>query len=90
MALFPLVLIRSKSLAQNPELINHEKIHLRQQLEMLVIPFYILYLFLYLFNLMRFRNHDAAYRNIAFEKEAYQHETNLNYLQTRKFWSWIR
>ena len=66
-----------------PILINHERIHLRQQLELLVILFYIIYLA----ELVRLKNHQAAYLAIRFKKEAYQNETNLNYLDQRKSWS---
>lgn len=37
--LFPFILLRKKELRRNQILINHEKIHLRQQLELLIIPF---------------------------------------------------
>jgi hypothetical protein len=36
-ALYPFVILRHKSLAKNRVLINHEKIHLRQQIELLII-----------------------------------------------------
>ena len=42
MALFPFILLRRKS--PSTKLINHECIHLRQQLEMGLLPFYIWYL----------------------------------------------
>ncbi len=71
-------------------MINHEKIHLRQQLELLVFPFYILYFFNYLINLFKYKNHDRAYRNIIFEREAYDHETNLDYLKNGHWYGWIR
>ena len=58
--------------------LNHEKIHLAQQLELLVIPFYVIYLVEWIFK---------KYRNISFEKEAYSNESNLDYLKTRKHYS---
>lgn len=71
------------------EIINHEKIHLRQQLELLIFPFYILYFFNYFINLFRYQNHDRAYRNIIFEKEAYDHETDPDYLKNGHWYGWI-
>ena len=71
-------------------LINHEKIHFRQQLELLIIPFYILYILNYLINLIRYKNHDQAYFQIVFEKEAYACDRNLEYLQHRRLFSWIK
>lgn len=69
---------------------RHESIHLRQELELLIIPFYILYILNYGLNLWRYKNHDAAYLNIVFEREAYVCETDVNYLKGRKFWAWAK
>jgi hypothetical protein len=71
-------------------LINHERIHLRQQLEMLVVPFYVVYLFNYLYLLCIYRNHNKAYRNIIFEREAFLNEYDLNYLHLRKAWQFFK
>jgi len=90
MALWPFVLIMDDRLLRNKTLINHEQIHIRQQTEMLVIPFYLVYLFNYLINRFRFNGHYEAYRNIIFEKEAKENERDLNYLERRKFWAWVK
>lgn len=90
MALYPFILLKHKQQKKDQVLINHERIHLRQQVELLIIPFYLLYLIHYLLNLVRFRNHDRAYFNIIFEKEAYACDKNLNYLKTRKFFAWVK
>ena len=42
--IFPFIFLKYKVLKHNEVIINHEKIHLRQQLEMLVIPFYFFYM----------------------------------------------
>jgi hypothetical protein len=57
-----------------PALRRHELIHLEQIERYGVARFYLIYLRDYVANLWRFRNHDAAYRNIPFEKEAYERE----------------
>jgi hypothetical protein len=88
MAIFPFILTKNKSQQEDQVLINHEKIHLQQQLELLILPFYLLYLVHYLINLIKFKNHDRAYRHIIFEREAYAHEQELAYLHRRKFWNW--
>lgn len=62
-------------------LINHERIHLRQQLELLIIPFYIWYLI---------ELKKKGYYNICFEKEAYGNEHNLSYLKKRKWFNFIK
>lgn len=90
-ALWPFVFMRKKlKHKENNVLINHERIHLRQQLELLLIGFYILYILHYFFLLIRFKNHSKAYKNIIFEKEAYARENDLQYLKNRKLFSFIR
>ena len=94
--LYPFVFLRDskeeiankRGLSGLNRLINHERIHLKQQIELLVIPFYLIYFFNWIVNL--FKNSENAYRNICFEKEAYNNESNLKYLKTRKFWSWLK
>ncbi|MFD1315554.1 hypothetical protein ACFQ39_08010 [Namhaeicola litoreus] len=68
---------------------NHEKIHLKQQVEMLWLFYFIWYLLEFLFHFMKYRNFLKAYKAISFEKEAYANEQNLNYLLERKFWSFL-
>ena len=68
--------------------VQHEQIHWRQQVEMLVIPFYIWYGIEYLVKLPRHRS--AAYYNISFEREAYTKETFFYYFTTRKPYAWVK
>lgn len=89
MAIFPFILIKNAAKKQDPTLINHEKIHLQQQLELFILPFYFLYLFNYLINLVRYKNHYQAYFNILFEREAFKAEKDLSYLKKRKFMAWM-
>ncbi|MBC8987053.1 hypothetical protein H9X96_14870 [Pedobacter sp. N36a] len=88
MAIFPFIILQHKAQKTNTTLINHERIHLQQQLELLILPFYILYGLNYLWNLYRFKNHYLAYFNICFEREAYANESDLGYLKKRKWFSW--
>ena len=69
--------------------LNHEKIHTRQMLELLIIPFYLLYVFEWLIRLLQYRNFYKAYSNISFEREAYSNQKNLNYLKKRKLFSFL-
>ncbi len=85
--LYPFIFVKCKYLRKDKFLMNHEEIHLQQQKELLIFPFYILYLSNYAFNLFRYRNHYKAYLNICFEREAYANECNLNYLKERKIWA---
>ena len=68
--------------------INHEKIHWQQQLEMLIIFFYLWYGIEWFIRL--FINGKAAYRSLSFEREAYDNDDNLEYLKTRKPYSWLK
>lgn len=64
--------------------INHENIHLRQQIEMLFIPFYLEYVIEWIYQSIKYRDTYKGYKNISHEREAYLNERNLNYLETRK------
>jgi hypothetical protein len=88
MAIFPFIIVREAHMKTDPVLVNHERIHFRQQLELLILPFYLLYFLNYLINLLRYRNHSLAYFNLVFEKEAYACAHNLDYLKKRKFFAW--
>lgn len=88
MAIFPFILLKDHAGKNDEKLIRHETIHLRQQLEMLVLPFYLLYIILYMINRLKY-DHHKAYLNIVFEREAYAEEGNVNYLKKRKLWSWV-
>ena len=90
MAIFPFILLNNKTLKQNKVLINHEKIHLRQQLELLIVFFYIWYFTEYFIHFIRFKNRRKAYMNISFEKEAYYFEKDLNYIEKRNFFSFLK
>ncbi len=90
MTIFPFIIVSEKGLKQNPVFINHEKIHIRQQLELLILPFFIWYGIEYLIRLLILKDRKQAYRNICFEKEAYKNESNLNYLSKRKFFLFIK
>lgn len=88
--IFPFVFLKSKALKLNATLINHEKIHLKQQLELLVFPFYVFYSIEFLVRLIHYKNWQIAYRNISFEREAYLNESNLDYLKQRSFWAFLK
>lgn len=90
--LFPFIILKydknDKSVQPYEVVANHERIHLRQQLETLVVFFYPMYLIFYTINRFKGMKHFEAYRNIPFERESYVYEKDLNYLKHRKFWNW--
>lgn len=88
MALFPFILVRQPN--PGPTLLNHERIHLRQQAELGILPFYLWYILEYLIRWFHYRDHYQAYRNISFEREAFANDQNLTYLKKRPFWGFWR
>jgi hypothetical protein len=87
---YPFVFLADKDDKLNKVFINHEKIHIRQQLELLILPFYLLYFTEYLFRLIQYKDRKEAYFNISFEREAYKNEKDLNYLKQRPFWRFLK
>lgn len=73
--IWPFIFVKSD--LSNVDL-NHEKIHGKQQLELLILPFYLIYFVEWIFK---------GCRKISFEKEAYKHEGDLEYLKTRKHYA---
>src|SRR4051794_39173865 len=58
----------------SPRLRRHELVHQEQIARHGLLGFYARYLADYARGLWRYRDHDLAYRNIAFEREACQRE----------------
>ncbi len=87
-SLSPFAIYLNKKYLKNKKIINHESIHWKQQMELLIIFFYVLYVFEYFVRI--FTNGGDPYRNISFEREAYANEHNPEYLKTRKRFAWIK
>ena len=90
LTLFPFIFLKRKELKHNAELINHERIHLKQQRELLIIFFYLFYISEWLIKLIKYKNAFLAYKNLSFEREAYLNENNLYYLEKRKIWAFLK
>lgn len=71
----------------NDKTINHESIHTEQQKELGFVFFYIWYFIEWLIRLLLPGN---AYSNISFEREAYTNESDKEYLEHRKRYSWLK
>ena len=97
-SLFPFIILREKYrdgeewwVNRGKRTINHETIHFYQQLELLVIGFYIIYVLFYLINAIKYKfNMQKAYYAIPFEKEAYNNQDDFEYLSKRKLFIWIK
>ncbi|MCF0201945.1 MAG: hypothetical protein HUK08_01135 [Bacteroidaceae bacterium] len=68
------------------QMINHESIHSAQIKELFYLPFYAIYLaeWMFRFFFTKHRFSKNAYLNMSFEREAFAHETQRNYLKKRK------
>ena len=87
---YPFVFLADEDDKLNKIFINHERIHIRQQIELLVLPFYLWYFTEYLLRLIQYRDRKLAYFNISFEREAYANEKDLDYLKQRSFWVFLK
>lgn len=70
--------------------LRHEYIHSHQQREMLYLPFFLWYVVEWLLLCLRYRDSMQAYRHISFEREAYEHQDEEDYLSHRKWMAWAR
>ena len=83
---FGVLLVREETNI-NPSLLNHERIHTRQMLEMLFVFFYLWYVVEWG---VRYFMKGRAYNNISFEREAYMNQTNYAYVLSRIPYSWVK
>mgnify|MGYP001236529873 FL=1 len=90
LTVFPFVFVRENGAKEDAVLLNHEQIHLAQQKELLLVGFLIWYVLEYLWRLAQYKNHQLAYRNILFEREAYSQEQHLGYLKTRNYGQFLK
>ena len=89
LAIWPFIFLRDKELKNDDILLNHEKIHLKQQKELLWIFFFMIYFIEFLAKIVIYKRLKTAYRNISFEREAYLYECDFNYTRIKPFWSFI-
>lgn len=85
MTIWPFVFVRSELSEID---MNHEKIHGRQQVEMLWLLFFIWYGVEYLLRAV-FGGYNPG-KNVSFEREAYDKDIDLNYLKHRRFLAFIK
>ena len=90
LSFWPFIILKHDSLKDDAVLINHEKIHLRQQLELLIVPFYIIYVTEWLLRSLWYLNFYRGYQNISFEQEAYYNEHNMEYPKKRSLFGFIK
>lgn len=84
--IYPFIFFRDEP---DERTVNHERIHIYQQRELWVLPFYILYFGYWLINRIWHRDSGPeAYYHIPFEMEAYHNDDNLLYLLARPRNAW--
>ena len=83
--LWPFIFIRDEG---NKRTINHETIHIKQYNELFVLGFLLIYLWDWIHGLIKYKDGQKAYYRIRFEQEAYENDTNLDYLDSRDKFSW--
>lgn len=93
--LYPFIVLRERYKlprykVKNDRIVRHESTHIKQQVELLVVGFYVLYILEFLIKLLLYRNTFKAYKNLSFEKEAKMNENDLSYLDKRKSYNWIK
>ena len=69
--------------------LQHELIHTRQMLELLVVPFYVFYGLEWFVRFIAQRDILRAYLSISFEREAYAHQRDEDYLRHRRPYAWL-
>ncbi|WP_420320317.1 hypothetical protein [Flagellimonas sp.] len=89
LSLWPFIFLKEDTLKNDEVLINHERIHLKQQRELLILPFYILYITEWMLRTILYLDSYRAYQNISFEREAYANEKDKEYLAHRKSFGFL-
>jgi hypothetical protein len=91
MCIWPFLLIRPvTNLPEISVILRHERIHARQQLEMVWLFFFLWYITEFLIRFLVLRDRMKAYPRLAHEREAYKHDNDPDYLKKRKPYAWIR
>ena len=71
-------------------ILNHERIHIKQQKETGIILYFIWYgMEFFIRYIGSGFDFYFAYLNISFEKEAYKNENDVRYLKKRKKWAFL-
>ena len=93
--LFGVLFVRGNAVITE-KTIRHESIHTAQMKEMLYVGFYIAYLLDYMYRICWYawkknkRYGMTAYDFISFEREAYAHDKDKEYLKNRKRFAWTK
>lgn len=91
LTLFPFIILRKeiRGTAEAAITINHERIHIRQQVELALVFFALWYAASFIAGRLRGMSWNEAYRNIIFEREAFDRMYDMDYLKTRKLFAFM-
>lgn len=93
LAFYPFLVIQKSALGspQTDVIINHERIHFAQQLESLILFYWVVALIeqIYLRFIVKKKGMEL-YLSRAAEQECYDNMNNLGYLQKRRPFAWLR
>lgn len=92
MCIWPFVIVKptQTGLKEMPQIMRHESIHARQQIEMAWLLFFIWYVLEFAVRLIILQNYMKAYQSLAHEREAHLNDDDPEYLKNRKLFAWIR
>lgn len=88
LTIWPFIFIDERYTSTPEYTINHERIHIAQQLEMLFIFFWIWYGIEWLVNIPKYGR--KAQKKISLEQEGYYNRRDLTYLSKRKPYAWVK
>ena len=80
------VLFMRNGVVVTERMLIHERIHTAKMKELLYVGFYIWYFVEFVIKWCKYGK--DSYRNLSFEKEAYDNDDNFGYLFTRNRFSW--
>lgn len=91
MNLFGIVFVRKDAKFDTYDY-NHEHIHLKQMQEMLWVFYYLWYAIEYLIIMFfaKWNKQSERYHDVSFEEEAHNNDHDLEYIRTRKHYSWVK
>lgn len=69
---------------------NHETTHLHQELEMMIVFFYLWFIVEFSIKLAITLSWKRAYLSVAFEQEAYNNQFEKRYLENRRHYAWLK
>ena len=84
--LFPFIFHNHKHITDSE--LRHETVHFWQEVSLLIVFFYLLYLIFWLYNIIRYHDKTRAYYEIPFERSAYTLESREDLTVKEMIFDW--